>query len=339
MTDIAPPSLSSSSAASHPAPEPELGPESFWAVVVRRGRYVVAILVSALLFSTLGWHSAMPKAEFGGVSLLAWQNHGLIDALILALMLLAATAVSSLLVYPDAPHIGLFCALVGMASLAIRGGTIHLLIEDSQQHGIYALRSQLLAIECVQWALIFLIAEVFARIVHDHFFSNTHWITRSAPDLAQARRREKICPGVGAAMGVSLVVSRTLRTNKMRRRVATPLAMIYSGIIAAVLLYVLMQSQLKGQVLMACFAAFFLSTMLAYLAFPRVPAVALLLAVPLTAAIGYLYGMHAPAPIPGHAGFFAMRALPIDYISAGVPGAILGFYAGFRWSLHSQEQN
>jgi hypothetical protein len=60
-----------------------------------------------------------------------------------------------------------------------------------------------------------------------------------------------------------------------------------------------------------------------------------MLAVPLTAACGYLYGMNMQGLYPGEPGFFMARALPIDYISAGIPGAILGYYAGFRWSLHT----
>jgi hypothetical protein len=33
-----------------------------------------------------------------------------------------------------------------------------------------------------------------------------------------------------------------------------------------------------------------------------------------------------------------MRALPIDYVTAGVPGAILGLYWGFAWALGSEER-
>ena len=54
------------------------------------------------------------------------------------------------------------------------------------------------------------------------------------------------------------------------------------------------------------------------------------------AAIFYAGGTGVGA-YPGEASSFAMRALPIDYVAAGVPGAILGYYGGFRWALHSQE--
>jgi hypothetical protein len=267
-----------------------------------------------------------------------------VGSIVLAILLLVATAVCSLLVHPDSPHMGLFCALIGMSGISIKGGTVHMLVQYAIDPGshtplpglTYSRLGLLLMVECVQWAFLFLIAEIFARFLHDRFFANTRWIMRSGPELA----RDSIdgaMPGA-AAMGVSLAVSRTLRTDRMRRRFATPLAMVYSAAIAMILLYALMQSEVKGQVLVACFVSFFLSTMMAYLAFPRVPILALLLTVPLTAAIGYAYAINRLPAYPGHAGFFTMRALPIDYITAGIPGAILGYYAAFRWSLHSPEE-
>src|SRR5205814_886563 len=122
----------------------DLMPESFVAVVYRRLRYTAAIGLSALLFCTLGWAIAEPPAQMAGVSLLAWTNvplpwHGnpLFAALLLAVMLLIATAVSSVLVHPESPHMGLFCALLGIAGLSIRGGTVHMLVEYSQQVGVF----------------------------------------------------------------------------------------------------------------------------------------------------------------------------------------------------------
>lgn len=322
----------------------DLSPETFWAVLVRRTRYVVAIGVSALLFCTVGWWVASPQPWMEGVSLLVWQQHGLWASVVLALLLLVTTAICSLLVHPDSPHMGLFCALLGMAGISIKGGSVHMLVQYALEPGLhtplpavtYTKLGQLFAIECVQWAFLFLIAEIFARMLHDRFFANTRWILRSAPELARDEM-DKAQPG-GAARGVSLAVSRTLRTDQMRRRFATPLAVVYSAAIALIMLAVLMQSEMKGQVLVACFVSFLVSTTLAYLAFPRVPILALLLTVPLTAAIGYWYGAGRVPSYPGHAGFFAMRALPIDYITAGIPGAILGYYGAYRWSLHSTEE-
>ena len=321
---------------------PSLAPESFLAVVYRRTRYSIAIILSAIFFCTLGWQLAAPPAEWAGVSLVVWHDHGILSALLLTLMLLAATAVCSLLVHPDSPHMGLACAQLGMAGLSIRGGTIYMLLRFAQQPGAsVAAVSQALAIECGQWALILIIVEAAGRLLHDRFFANTHWILRSGPDLGTQLLQGRHHPG-NTPMGVALAFSKFFGTQNLSRRIATPLAMLASGALAFLMLYVLMQSQQKGQVLMACFAAFFFSTLLAYLAFSRTPILALLLTVPLTAAAAYLYdiyGMHAAARYPGHAAFFALRALPIDYFTAGIPGAIFGYYAAFRWALHSAEDH
>jgi hypothetical protein len=320
------------------AVQPALAPESFLAVVFRRTRYTIAVILSAVLFCTLGWQLAAPPPEWAGVSLVAWHNHGIFAALALAIMLLVATAVCSLLVHPDSPHMGLACALLGMAGLSIRGGTIYMLVRFAQQPGgSFAVIAQGLAVECVEWALILLIVESAGRMIHDRFFANTHWIMRTGPELGAALVSNTQEGAV--IMGVALAVSKFCGTRNLPRRIATPLAMLASGALACLLLYVLMQTQHKGQVLMACLAAFFLSTLLAYLVFPRVPIVALLLTVPLTAAAAYIYGSHAAASYPGHISFFALRALPIDYVTAGVPGAVFGYYAGFRWALHSAEDH
>ena len=320
------------------APQPAPAPESFLAVVLRRSRYTIAIILSAILFCTLGWQLAGPPPEWAGVSLVAWHNHGMLSALLLTCMLLAATGICALLVHPDSPHMGLACALLGMAGLSIRGGSIYMLVRFAQEPGqSFAAVAQGLAIECLEWAVILLIAETAGKLLHDRFFANTHWIMRSGPELGASllNGTKENAP----VMGVALAVSKSLGTRNFPRWIAAPLAMLGSGALAFLMLLILMQTQHKGQVLMACFAAFFISTLLVYLAFPRVPIPAYLLTVPLTAAAAYLYGMHADARYPGHLSFFALRALPIDYFTAGIPGAIFGYYAGFRWALHSADEH
>jgi hypothetical protein len=309
--------------------------ETFLAVAWRRTRYVVAIAVSAALFSWLGWSAAAPPPQWGGLSLLAWPGHGLLAALILTLILLVATGISSLIVHPDSPHMGLFCSLLGMTALSIRGGPVHMLLVFAQDTHSLPHVADLLALECVMWGCVILLADAFARFLHDRFLANRHWIYRAYP------RPDKPMPefDVGTVAGFAKAVSHFLHTDRIKSWVRIPLAMILSGALALLFLYVFMQSQLKGQVLMACFVSFFLATLCAYAAFPTVPFWSLILSVPLTAAVAFLIGRNAVPPFPGHAPFFALRALPIDYLTAGVPGAILGLYWGFAWALGSEEES
>lgn len=324
-----------------------VNPESFWAVILRRTRYVAGIAISALIFATLGWRVAAPAPDWGGVSLVIWPSGGILAAFILALLLLLAIAICSLLVHPESPHMGLFCALLGLTGLSIRGGTVHMLVVYGERSAQMVKLLEALAIECAMWAILLLIAEIFARLLHDRFFKNIHWVTRSAPILTLPP--EEAFPG--ASLGVAAQISSTVGTTSVHRALAIPLAMAISGVISFGLLYALMQSQAQGQVLMACFVAFFLSTLITYLLVPRIPMLPLLLVIPLTAAVGYLITAHltaadlAAAPgahhiliYPGHVALFIARTLPITYIASGVPGAILGYYTAFRWSLHSAEE-
>jgi hypothetical protein len=324
----------------------DLSPESWWSVQRGRTRYAGAIAVAGLLFCTLGWPFAAPHPAMEGVSLLVWQ-HGLVGSLVLALLLLAATGICSLLIHPDSPHMGLFCALLGMACLSIKGGTIHMLAQyalDPTVHSplpaiTYRKLGLLLMIECVQWAFLFFIAEAFARFLHDRVFSNTRWITRHSPDLVVEvlrNRRVGVNPRGHGLLGEAHGLAKMLQTDKLTRTVAAPLALIVNAVLAMVLLKVFLQTEAKGQVLIGLFASFTISTVISYLMFSQAPLHAFLLALPVAAGVGYYWGSTVVPAYPGHVGFFMMRALPIDYFTAGMAGAIIGYYGGFRWLLNME---
>jgi hypothetical protein len=250
------------------------------------------------------------------------------------LLLLVATAISSLIVHPDSPHMGLFCSLLGMAALSIRGGTTHMLDVFTQTTNAGPRIADALALECLLWGCVIFLADAFARFLHDRFLANDYWILRADPNVG---KRLMVRSDLMVAVGFSKVVSGFLHTDRIRGRIRIPLAMLWSAALSFLFLYVFMQSQLKGQALMACFIAFFLGTLCAYAAFPTAPFWSFILTVPLTGAVAFLIGRHVTPQFPGHAPYFAMRALPIDYLTAGVPGAILGLYWGFAWALGSEE--
>jgi hypothetical protein len=249
------------------------------------------------------------------------------------LLLLVATAISSLIVHPDSPHMGLFCSLLGMAALSIRGGTVHMLDVFAQTSGTASRVAETLALECLLWGCVIFLADAFARFLHDRFLANQHWMFRTNPGLIREINQTE----VGIALGFAKAISHYIHTDRIKSWVRIPLAMIISAALSFLFLYVFMQSQLKGQALMACFMAFFLGTLCAYAAFPTAPFWSFILTVPLTGAVAFIIGRHMTPQFPGHAPYFAMRALPIDYLTAGVPGAILGLYWGFAWALGTEE--
>jgi hypothetical protein len=244
--------------------------------------------------------------------------------------------VSTLLVHPDTPHMGLCCALVGLGGLSIRGGTSYMLIRHAELTGTYREVFEHLAVECVQWGIIFLVAEVLARGLHDRFFANTSWLNRTGVDLAATAERMAGTAEAASPPGIAGSLSKSIGTAGLPKAVAIPLAMIASVLLASACLYCFLQTPTKGQVLFGCFAAFFLSTLLTYYAFPRVAALALFLAVPVTGAVGYMLSANHLPKYPGHAGLVFGNALPIDYICAGIPGAIFGYYLALHWDLHSR---
>jgi len=317
-----------------PAPaQPELVAETFLGVLIRRARYVVAILLSAWLFGVIGWQFAMPPADWGGVSPLVWGTsplHVMAWSQIAVLMglLVIAAVLASLLVHPDTPHMGLCCALMGMAALSIRGGSIYMLVRHAEAEGTYSRTFQLLAIETVIWCSVLITAERIVRALHGRFLlANTRWLTRSGVDLVKAQQIEG---------GMAYGIAKRLGTLKLPRIITIVLACLVNATVGGLLLFLVLQVQLKGQVLFGCFAAFFISTLLAYFAFPRVPAVTFFLSVPIAAAVGYWLTACHPIAYPGHAGLYLGNALPIDYISTGIPGAIFGYYMALHWNLQSR---
>ncbi len=312
-------------------------PESFWGTVLRRVRYAAAILISALLFGTFGWMVASPPPQAGSISLTVWPGHSaLLAVAVLAALLLVTTAISSLLCHPDSPHQGLWCALLGMVALSARGGSSFTLIQFAQDGGPdhYASVCRTLALECIHWTVLFLLAETFARFIHDRFLANTRWITRISPEAAT-----RLVGDSGAAS-----LPRAPAKLNVPAAAAGPLALLMNAALGAFCLAVLLQSQAKGQVVAACFFSFLASTFFTAITFPNVSAMMLFLAVPVTAAAGYLYasgypGLISPSGYPGHPGNFFPRALPIDFFAAGLPGAISGYYFAFHVTLNSGESD
>lgn len=316
------------------------GAETFWHVLLRRSRYIVAIAVSVFIFWNVGWSFIAPPADGAGATVLGWLNHAdIVSTLMLALLLLGASVVSMLIIHPDTPHTGFFCALLGMSSLAIRGGTSHLLVQSAQLRGQYGSVSLLLALECIQLGIVILIVEIIVREIHRRFLSNTRWMMRTGAHAGLQKLEQLPSGGLGmnVSVGVSLAIRKGLRTNNLSHYVTTPLAILVSSALSFLFLYEFLQTQKTGQVFFASIASFFVATLLAYFAFPRVHVLAYMLVVPLTGAFGYWYGRADAGTFPGEGGFFMSRALPMFLITAGVPGVILGYYWGFEWSLRTEE--
>lgn len=103
-------------------------------------------------------------------------------------------------------------------------------------------------------------------------------------------------------------------------------------VVTAILVYLLARTDDKKQVMGAVFCAAFLGTAAAHYQQPVSPSVFYWLAPGAVAIIGYLWASSAPGPwMIGEIPQPLARALPMDYVSAGTLGAVVGYWMSRRW--------
>ena len=106
-----------------------------------------------------------------------------------------------------------------------------------------------------------------------------------------------------------------------------------AGVIAVVILMVVMRSADRGQIIFALVASFTAGVFFAHQAFPQ-PHALIVWVLPMVIAIGF-YAAAWLVATPGQAADWAkvnvlFRALPVDWLTAGGGGALLGFWASHR---------
>lgn len=324
-----------------PSEEERKASETLISVILRRSRYVVAVLISGLLLSRLAGYTLAPPAEMAGSSLLLWSGGNLgaavLGIVVLLAVLLATTIISMLLIHPDAPHTALFCSFLGLAYLATSaavggdgsdGGTIRLMLAQAQQSNHVGALYNTLATECLVWAVFILVAEWCCTWIHHHKFRNTHWLTRHGITLEQIAETP--------ALAVHLPDQAAATSSRMEFWMENLGSLALAGGIVVLILALLLRSEEKGQTLFAGFVAGLVGGMAAVMAFPRAKIVSVCLAVPLAVALGYWWIVFNGAAVmyPGYSSLALGRAMPIDVIAMGVPGAILGAHSFVRTRIN-----
>ena len=118
--------------------------------------------------------------------------------------------------------------------------------------------------------------------------------------------------------------------------ITRPLACLLTAVvISVILLQLLLQSADRGQILFALGVSFLVGVLVAYQVFPVRPSL-VATAAPLLAAVVF-YAMAAFVPIPPTPeGWIKVplyaRALPVDWLTAGCGGAVLGYW--ISWRIH-----
>ncbi len=315
-------------AQSLPAPETE----SFWQALVRWARYAIGTFVSCVVLFYVVWPLLAPAPWSGSASLVA---HGwglaLINTLVVALVVVVLLVICMWLTHPDFPHAGLLCVSLAFCVLAMKAGPMHTLLRVYQ--GRYSILYHLLVGECVLWAMIIAVAELTSRMLFQRFFHNPRWASRAGLALPADLNQPHLL--YSAPDILFRLRDRPLGQNPTDRLAANAAAFAITVVIGGLVANFFMRSELIGQVLFSCFVAFAIAAFFAAMFTPAATALWIWLAVPATAIVGYMLTGNQDV-YPGHVPFPLARAMPLDYVSAGLAGAIIGYYTAVKLELHQR---
>jgi hypothetical protein len=281
--------------------------------------------VSAGLFYSVGWMVVRPVDPFGAVSLLNTASPVVALAELCGLAAVVA-GLAAVLLRGRLPYAGTFVVAVGLAVMATRGSSADHLVRFPPAGTSRSVLFALLAAEVVAWAVVIAVGVVAARMVDT-------WL---GVDAGDAPRSTQTPP------------ARAEQTPISGRGVGSGLLLLLLCAVCAALLIRTMGGSLvtaihKGQVYFSLSAGFYLATLLSVTVSRTRLIIWPLLAVVLISLLGYLAGSQWPTPtvvndyrqlthiMPN----FACRALPVEYLSAGVAGAIAGTWTGARMAMAS----
>lgn len=298
----------------------------------RQLRILLAVIASCMIFYTIGTR-VMVMPEMGGADTIAmgplgsWAaSAGLVAALLLSML------VSALITFPDGPHTGLFTAAAGLCALAVRIGTIKFLLL-SRYHDPAAAYLPLMG-QCVFFLAWVLLAALAARIIQPWFTTARPWPLNVGVPWPVRHDADVTVPA-GFPSSTDWLV-RTDREGKPARPAVVDgvAALLMIIAIAMIVEIITLRSLQPGQAIFALIVSFYIAAFAAGLTFKKAPDVVYLAAPPATAAISYLISWHLKSPYPGYPGFAPADALPVYYASAGVAGALMGYYSAMRAILH-----
>ncbi len=295
---------------------------------VRQARYVVACIVVGFFFIFLaGKVIASPNMD-GTRALAAGPAVSLVAELAMIGGLVAAVAIGTLLTWPDAPHAGLFIASVGLIFLACHWGPITLLL--ALHHTDLTRAYRIVALHNIFWVFYILIGEAVSRGIYELIGSRNWPLYLGLPWPVNAAANHSI-PATAGYPSFSNVLINGFAYRPIGSRIGQNLlAFASTMIVAAIFLFLLLKSQQPGQAIFACSVAFAAGAFVSSLLAPEADAWVIWITPPIIAAIGGFLAPHFAQPYPAHTGLFLMRTLPIYYSSAGLAGAIFGYYAAVR---------
>ena len=295
---------------------------------LRQLRYVTACIVVGIFFIYLAG-KVIPSPNMDGTrSLAAGPAVSLVAELAMIGGLVAAVVIGTLLTWPDAPHAGLFIASVGLIFLACHWGPITLLL--ALHHNNLAGAYRTLALQNIFWIFYILIGEAVSRGIYELIGSRSWPLYLGLPWPIRPHGANA-APAIADYPSFADVLVSSSPYRPFGRRIAQDLlAFISTMIVAGIFLFLLLKSQQPGQAIFACSVAFAAAAFVSSTLAPQADAWVIWITPPVIAAIGGFLAPHVAQPYPAHTGLFLMRTLPVYYSSAGLAGAIFGYYAAVR---------
>lgn len=299
--------------------------------LIEKTRVLLACAAAVILLSTVGWVVAEPADPEMGVTLVA--HWGRVLAIWPALIVLTAIAgiIGTVLSPRRLAEGGMFAAAVGLAGLALKGGSMQDVLGYMLAAPEGAARRALMArmaLDSLLWTVVLGATWVAVAVVRRWLWADEELYNplpapaAAAPTPASEKGTQ---PGWPALVVTGLIAVFFIWLTVAR----TPVAMIA-----------------RGQVIASVAAGFYLGAMGARYFTRQNQAHWYLLAVPAAALLAYLVAYlnsglgWAPPPFadlkttPPHE---LARPLPIEYLSVGVAGTLAGFWSGERME-HATEQ-
>ncbi|MGB2823171.1 MAG: hypothetical protein WBF17_19460 [Phycisphaerae bacterium] len=299
------------------------------------------------------WPIVSPTDPTGPVAFVA--TGALAKAGLLTASVCALAALCCLTTVSARPAGTMTALLIGLGGVSLHSGPMRELLW-ARQADLAAMYWQM-ALEVLIMAAILLIAAVVVALVRRAAagiageWSWTDLLTRLSEDEQRAylRPRDSGNGGDKGALGglvgggfariivehLALAASRRAGRRMPDADVLTRcgLCFLLCLTIAVSVVWMLAQSAERGQLLFALLAGCFLATLIAYQVFPTrlsLPA----WAAPITAAVGYYVLAAVGALSTGQGAWMAVdvcrQALPIDWMTAGVGGGMLGYWVSSR---------
>jgi len=300
------------------------------------------------IFMTVGWCVVSPKDPLAAVSLLT--SHHVVHTWLQMLVLVAvASAIATIVLGRLLPDAGVFAAAVGLAALALRGGTAEYLLlrqADLRSSAHDAPVIQLIG-EALAWTLVLVMAVVTSGVISRWYFGTempSHESVRGAgegkEDLHRTRKDDLCRTRLLSLSGSQLpLIGRWLTGGAGGDDAARCYrdGLKHTAFVAATMLVLMSVFSVDsahrpiqhGQVCFVVAAAAWIATYYGLRYFPVPTALWSLAAVPLVCVLGYLWSGMIPVDpsLPPNLPASAMlRPLPIQYIALGYAGALAAFW-------------